>query len=1079
MAYEHESQLPYAFDRAAGKPEQQSLVFYGERPYIQTAELNELQTITRGRHDRLGRLVARDGNRIERADAVVDTGVGSVSLTDGSIYVAGDVFPVAAAVLTAIPMTGRTEIGVRLTKTFITHEDDPSLLGLVPGSLAEGEPGAAREVATIAWAHIDDGGAGAFYSVYTLQDGTILDQTGPSILEPALQALAGYDRPNGNYIVSGCRVTALGANAGSQVFSIEQGEANINGVKRTRYAALRHAEIEDWDELAIPGETHTYTGGASVTVSVSFFPIGMINSILLTKEKTVAVTRGAIVNGADGLPDTSLVSISSVVQGGTTYVAGTDFNLVSNTVDWAPVGAEPAVGSTYSVTYRYRDLVAADAVDDKTITVSGGAAGGDIIVAYTQKLPRIDRLCLREDGSPLYVKGVSARQNALAPAVPGNALKLCTIVNDWMATPLVSNDGTRSQTWDERWIYYNRIVDHDRMIQLERLKSGIDSKEPVAKKGIFVDPFTDDTYRDAGEVQSGAIGNGMLMLAITPTFYQAGLSAPVMLDWTEEVIVSQDLKTACEKINPYANFTPLPGSLKLSPAVDFWTESRTDWLSAQTIEFNRGTRFLGDEQWLNGRASGPLQTATSSSTQVVDQRVEQLEFLRQIPVAFTISGFGAGEILASLTFDGIDVKPPGTQTADASGVIAGTLTIPANVTAGSKVVMAIGQGGTPANAIFAGQGTIAIDVMRRVTTIESWLTVALTTAWGGGMRDSDGGGNRADPQAQFFAVPELRQIVGVDFHLCAIGDTSKHIIIDQVSTDNGYPTVDVRAEAMVPMAGAVAGWKPARYSLPLTTSPDAKHAFVIKSDDNLHSISLAKLGKFDADAQKWVSSHPYVTGPRFSSVNAETWTAHQDEALTFRVVAAKYAVTTKTVALGTFDLVDCSDLQVRAAVEIPSAGCSVVFEIERTNGTIYRLLPFQVLQLTEFITETVTMRAVLTGTAKLSPILFAPVELVAGEIATTLTYITRAMSLGAAVRIASYLKAYLPGGSTVAMDFSIDGGAWTSLPLAETEALAFALWTERKFEVTGQTGTLVRLRVTGTGGPAARIILGDFGAGIF
>jgi hypothetical protein len=419
------------------------------------------------------------------------------------------------------------------------------------------------------------------------------------------------------------------------------------------------------------------------------------------------------------------------------------------------------------------------------------------------------------------------------------------------------------------------------------------------------------------------------------------------------------------------------------------------------------------------------------------------------------------------------VKPAGTQTANGSGVITGTFNIPANVTAGTKTVFAKGMGETEATALFTGQGTIEIDVMRRVTTVNTWERRRVER------RDNNGdGGGGADPQAQIFAVPELRQIMGVDFSLCAIGDTTKNIIVEQVSIDNGYPTTNVAAQSLVPMSGAATGWKSARYSLPVTTAPETKHAFVIKTDDNLHSVSIAKLGGFDTALQRFVTSHPYVTGPRFSSVNAETWTAHQDEALTFRVVAARYPVTTKTVELGSFDLVNCSDLQVRAAVELPSAGCSVVFEIERTNGTIYRLAPFQVLQLTEYITETVEMRAVLIGTEKLSPILYAPVELVAGEIAEEFTYVTRAFDLGTTARIATYLKAYLPGGSSLTVALSKDGGAWTSMPLDETEALTFPLWTERKYELSGQTATTARIRITGAGGPAARLIVGDLGAGI-
>lgn len=1076
MAFEHKSGLPFAYDRAEGHDEQKGLVFHGERSLIQGAELNEMQTVLRGRINRVGGMVSTDGTRIAGAGVVVDVEAGTVTLTEGKIYVAGDVYPVSEAVLTGVPMTGRLEIGVRLITDYRTHEDDPSLLGLVPGSMAEGEPGAAREISSIVWAHSLDGGAGEFFAVYLLDEGAILDQEGPSILAPVMQQIQHYDRPNGNYIVSGCKVTALGLDAGAQNFSIEQGEANINGLKRTRYAALRHAELEQWDVLAIPGETVTYPGGASYTFTVDFAPIAQINSILLTKERTVTITRGAVVGGVDALPDTSVISVSLVKQGGTTFAVGT-YQLLNNTIDWSPAGAEPSVGSTYEVTYRYRASVTATAQTHDTITVTGGATGGDIIVAYTQKLPRIDCLCLKDDGSPVYVKGVSARINPLPPAVPSTLLKLCEIRNDWISKPVVTNNGTMFHSQDFLRSLADSFFDMRRLLQLERLESAIDRREPVAKLGTFVDPFVSDYYRDAGTVQNGAVADGMLSLAVVPTFYLATLTEPAMLNYVEEVVAQQLFKTGCIKVNPYANFTPLPGQLKLTPSADFWTVSQTEWTSPITQEFNRGIAV--DE-------NTPLR-AVQVSNRLVDQRVEQADFLRQIPVTFTISGFGAGEVLQSLTFDGKSVKPAGTQTANASGIITGTFTIPAAVTAGTKVVQAVGVGGTTAVAMFTGKGTIEIDVMRRITTIENWTAPEVPATPPGGTGSTptpiirgEGGRGRPDPQAQMFVVPEIRQVVGVDFHVCKVGNQAKRLILDQVTIDNGYPTTDIVAEANIPMTGATVGWKSGRYKLPVTTRPERSHAFVIKTDDNQHSVSLAKLGGFDASLQRKVTQHPYVIGPRFDSVNAETWTAHQDEALAFKVVAAKFTSLTKVVQLGSFNLVNASDLQVRAAIEIPGPGCSVTFEIERPNGTIYKLAPEQVLRLDEFLTETVQLRAVLKGTSKLSPILYAPVMLIAGKIETTMSYVTRAFSLDAAGRVTAYFKSFLPAGANVSMQYSIDGGAWTTLPFVSAEQLQFDGWTERKFEkVGGLAGTSIRLRINGTGGPAARLICGDFGAGLF
>ncbi|MBB4077012.1 hypothetical protein GGR08_001328 [Bartonella fuyuanensis] len=1044
----HESGLPFAIDRSIGKEEQQSVVFYGQRSFLQAGELNEVQTIIRGRHDRLGRLVAKEGDRVERADAFVNKDTKTVTLTEGKIYIAGDIFPVSKAILKNVSMVGRLEIGVKLQKKWVTHEDDPELLGQVPGSLAEGEPGAAREVAKLVWALKDDDQQGTFFPVYILQDGVLIDQKSPSLLEPAMQAIATYDRAHGHYIVKGCRVTALGANNGCQVFSIQEGEANINGFKRKRLAALRHEEMEDFSTSVVPSETHIFSppkGKTSFTFKPYYFPIADIQSLLLTKEKTVTVTRGAVAAGRDGVPDKSITAFIKIVQGGKEFKEGTDFKKNGDTIDWAPVGDEPLPGSSYTVTYRYRAKIVADKVTAQEITVSRGAEGGDIIVSYTYKLPRIDRIGFNTAGNVVYIKGISA-DHPMAPSVPDDVLSLATITNNWLETPQVVNDGICVAPYDEMWRYFQRVLSLDRLMQLERIKSNVDAKEPVAKKGIFVDPFLDDSYRDEGFFQTGAVGNGILQLAIDPTFYTAPLKAPVTLDWTNEVIIAQELTTACEKINPYQNFASLPGTVTLIPATDFWHVERTDWLSGVTNQLTMG--------WNRGRRI----RQTEVRDDLVNATQEQIDFLRQITLNFKIEGFGKGEILESFTFDGVNVLPTSRLVADSKGTLEGTFTIPQNITAGTKSVVARGKGGTMATGLFTGQGVIDVKVMRRTTTVKIWT--------------------KFDPQAQVFTPDETRQITGIDFHLCKIGNQNHDLVIDLVTTENGYPTADIQAQSFYSMKDAKVGWAEARYEVPLLIPNDRLTAFVIKTDDANHSVSLAKLGDFDKEHQRYVSSHPYVTGPRFSSVNAQSWTAHQDEALAFRVLAARYTQTEKLVDLGSFDLVDCSDLQVRAAIELPSSACSVIFEIERNNGTIYQLLPFQLLSLTEYISEKVKLRAILKGTEKLSPILFAPVQLIAGKIHKEATYVTRAFAFGEKARLTSYIKTFLPGGSTLSLEMQLDDGAFSPLTLDETEQLSEPLWTEQKFMSSDKTAKQARLKLTLTGGPSARSMASDFGAGI-
>jgi hypothetical protein len=1057
MAHEHPSGVPAAFDRAPEHPSWARVVAREDK-IAQAAEINEAQTIIERRTRRIGNMVAGDGDRTSGCDIAVirdadPATTGTIHLTAGSAYIRGDVREVAAVSFEGVELEGDVIVGIRLTSTVITEEDDASLVGLQPGTEGEGEPGAARVAETAAWAIQGDDGEGDFFGVYLVRDGDVIDQTPPPSLSGINQAIAVYDRDaNGSYIVSGCRVTALGKSGGDQVFSIEEGVANIFGFKRTRYSATRFPVLEEWDIETINAEPHTFADGGlgSVVLTLNRGPINAINSVIVTKQATQAVLRGAPNNTSDALAHSGVTEILSVTQGATTFVPTTDYRLSADKVDWSPAGAEPAGGSTYNVTYRYLDAVTPDEVGDYTIKVSGGVTGTAVLVGYSWKLPRIDLICLNDGGEPVYVKGISVRDRPVAPIAPLSLLKLAEITNAWVGAPGIVNNGVRAYPYTQIDKMYHRLFDALALLGEERLRRDIDSREPVAKRGVFVDPFENDRYRDAGEDQTAAVFDGSCQLAIDPTFIVPSISGPITLDWTGEVIVAQELATACMKINPYQNFVPLAAALKLDPPVDFWTESATAWTSPATQVFGRGNA-----------------SRTTVEDVLVDQREEKAEFLREIDVSFVIEGFGAGEVLDSLTFDGIDVTPAGSPTADGDGEISGSFTIPANVPSGQKSVIAQGQGGSYAEAVFVGEGVINISVLQRVTTTEHWQTVTQQA------QQQRGGPGGNDPLAQTFAIAEARHIAGVDLKFCGIGDRDNACLVELVNVENGLPTTDVITSKLLPMAAVVAGeWTQVRFNLPAFLVADRQYAIVVKTDDANHALSIAQLGDFDTDAQAYVSAQPYTVGVLLSSSNAITWTPHQDADLTFRLVAAKFNPTTKTVDLGSHDIANVSDLLVRAGVQLPTASTALRFEIERASGEVIKLDPDQVFEFTEYVTETVEFRAVLTGTEKVSPILFPGVLLILGEIRASGTYVSRAFPMGTAIRLAVIVNSKLPAGSTLKVEVDAADDDWTELDL-ETSTPLDDGWIERQFEIDPFTAIEGRLRLTLTGGPGARPSLYD------
>lgn len=1048
MAHEHPSGVSGAHDRTSAFPEHDELVFVPGRLH-QSAELNEVQSQSKNRDRRIANLTANDGDRVSGCEAVVDTENETVTLTAGQLYIDGDIRNVAEKEITGVSMTGSLELGVWLTSTVITAADNQALYGLAPGSLAEGEEGADRVVKTLVWGEGTDAiEGGSFYAVYRMSNGTVTDQTPPPSLSGINQAIGVYDRDvHGNYIVKGMTVTALGQSGADQVFSMAEGIANIVGNKRTRYAALRFDQIEEFDVLQVIQENHTYedNNSGSFKITLNQSPLATVVSATVTKEVSAETVIRATGTEFDSLQNTGITELASIVQGETTFVEGTDYQKTGDRIEWLGAGSSPATGSSYQATYQFTDAAVPIAFDNYSVTLEDGVVGKPATVTYEFKLNRTDIVCLDELGDPAYIKGISTRGTPYPPLAPEHLLKVCEVSNNWVGAPTVTNNGTRAINQDKLTRMLDAMIDTMNLVGIERLQRDIDARENSSKKGRYVDPFTSDRYRDAGIAQTAAVFEGSCQLPITPSFFYGGLTAPVTLDFTEEVIISQPLATGCEKINPYSNFEPLPGEISLTPAVDFWTEEQTEWASPITQRFGSGN-----------------QTRTTSTTQQIeDDREELLEFLRQISIDFTIRGFGNGEIMESFTFDGVDILPDPAPVADSDGEITGSFTIPENVTAGTKSVIAEGMGGTIASAQFTGQGKLLIDVFRRVTTVVRSNPPAST--------------QNTDPQAQSFALEEGRHIAGVDVKFCAIGERTNGVICEIVTVENGDPTRDVITQAFVPMTDVVQDeWTEIRFDLPVYLPPNRDYAFVFKTDDATHSLAIATVEEFDQDLQQFVTAQPYTVGVRSSSSNARAWTHHNNSDLTFKVVAAKFDPTTKVVDLGTHSVTKMSDILVHAATEVPTGDAQIYFEIVRTDGTTtYAVNSFEPLELPEYITEDVTLRAVLKGTDKVSPALYPDVQFIPGELQTEGTYGGRVYTMGNPVDIFVWMKTKLPGSSTLLVEVDKADEDWTTVVQTAVEPIENN-WIEATHELSGHAAPSGgRIKLTLTGSPDARPSVAD------
>ncbi|MDI6836123.1 MAG: hypothetical protein QMD99_10460, partial [Rhizobiaceae bacterium] len=450
-----------------------------------------------------------------------------------------------------------------------------------------------------------------------------------------------------------------------------------------------------------------------------------------------------------------------------------------------------------------------------------------------------------------------------------------------------------------------------------------------------------------------------------------------------------------------------------------------------------------------------------------------IAYLRQIPVAFRVSGLGAGEALASLSFDGINVNPGGIV-ANAEGIATGSFVIPAHVAAGTKTVRAAGAAGLSCDTTFIGEGRLETTRVRTTTVLERFSTAVVRRPV---RRESSERDN--DPQAQSFALQAGRFITSLDLRFCRIGNRAHPVDIDIVTMENGLPTQTAVATARISMYGVVANtWTRIRFDHPVYVPADTYVAFVVRTDDGEHSVSIANLGDFDAANQRWVSAQPYVIGDRFDGSNNYSWLVHPESDVTFRANAAVFGPASKTILLGTFAVTNLSDVLILADVILPEASCSVVFRV-KIGPTIYTVAADQTLELTSYFTGTVTVSAVLTGDARVSPVLSRDINIVFGSMKTSGRYVGLGFTMGDPVQLDIVFSGLLPSGSTVSVAADGNNDVWTPATLTTSVPIddGFTEYTYRIPAHSAPDGGRVRIDITGT--PAARPAVSDLRAFTF
>lgn len=1020
----------------------------------QASEMNELQSIIYARLKSLGDSLYKDGDIIMDAQITVNPQTGLVMAEAGLIYLAGNIWPVKQASL-LIPTQGSVAVGVRLKEEIVSELEDPSLYNPAIGSRGEGEPGAWRKKIVAVWTHDGDTSVvgGAFYPVHAIDGGVPRAKETPPNLDSFNQGIARYDRDStggGTYVCSGLVVRqAEDAESGAQIYTVSEGRCRVNGFGVELQTSRRVPFNAQPDLRFVDTEVVEADGSPRQRINVAHPPIHDISALRVTLEKTVSVVHGSYAGCSDALPDTSVMSILEVRQGDTVYEPGTDYKRTGDNVDWSPAGNEPSPGSTIQVKYTYLDKsLDPEEPDYDGFYVSGAVAGSQIMVSYHQALPRIDRLCLSCEGLFSWVTGIPAEYNAKSPAVPAGLLAITSIRQTWRSPDKrqVINDGVRVYSFADLEMLYSRLEYALGEIARQRLESDAATREAGAKVGLAVDPLLDDSMRDQGIEQTAAVVNGFLTLPIAASAY--GLSDDILKatarNFSVTILLNQPLRTGDMKVNPYMAFAILPGKATLTPAVDRWLEQASNWTSPVTRNFYKTIYAPNHPQ------HGQVVQSVSMSTEVAGTSKQAISHLRQIEVAFALEGFGAGENLTAISFDGVPVEPKnGPLSADADGKITGSFIIPPNIPAGAKLVEFRGNGST-AQATFVGQGTLEVTTYRSVQTVTN---------------------TNIDPLAQTFTLDTAAQVAGADLWFTAKGPAGVRVQIRECS--NGLPTRTVLAEAIVPPEDIVitgGGHTRILFDAPVALAAGTEYALVILCNDSDTALAVAEMGQYDATHQQWVAAQSYVAGVLLSSSNASTWTAHQTRDLTFRLLGADFASGVNTLALGAASVQGATDLILLALAETPSSQSRVEYELTLPDGSTMTVAEEQPVRLPAAQTGQIQVKAKLSGDVSASPVLWPGSQILAGSVESEGTYYARSVKATGAAKAILIYCAEVPSGASVVPEIQLDSGEWEAMTPEATTPQGDG-YVEYTFSHELDQNDLAKLRLTLKGSLLARPML--------
>ncbi len=972
----------------------------------QSSEMNELQEIILENGRELFNTLFRNGSIVSGGN-ILRSGY-ELFIEYGVVYYDGLTIKVPQKILTIEPNEDG-DIGILISENIIKPETDVSLLNPAVNTVLFKQKGAERTQIIGEWMKSADAvnllPNQKFFPRFSVVDGNLNQQelTQTTELQNAYALIQKYDfDSNGNYVVNGLNVY-YDSNLISEnkyLLSIKEGRCHVNGFEYN-FPAKSKVKIDyPLTNLEVIGEPALYQ--TSVTRYVlRNSPIASITQILAFKLVTNAsVTHGGFTGAIDLLPNTPVSAVLSVTQGATTYVAGIDYNVVGDTIDWSLPGAEPSPGSTYSVTFTYVTTnvdysINPDLVSINVPNTNGLQNNSNLFITYNYYLPRQDRLIVNLQGALEVLKGFSKPINPIAPVV-SSGLSLAVIDLVYGQIPVITEDTFRVLKMSDLQLLSKRLAYVEYNITQLSLKEDINGTDPTTnKKNVFVDSMLNDNLRDAGQTQNAVIVNQTLIPNVIWTSNSLYKGNEILIGYTPVFALIQDSYTKSRAINEFTWQSAPPGYLTVSPATYRWVEQEVIKEVWEPVRSRKWADFPSpDREWLSGNTFVDTTTTT-----------EFIEINAPIPnITINLTGglWNFNEVL-DVYYDSVKVT---TITADGTGKINYNLQIPAGSMSGTIPVRVEGT----VSGVISETTFTAIPLAKIITKRKQTWTI-----WN-------------DPLAQTFTLTRPTFIISAQ--IWVIVNTPTFIDVFICKTLVGFPNRSqvVARKRLYPQEIFINQWQDFQFDSPILLNANEEYALVVECTDSVTEVAVAELGQYAVNTGKWLTGQALDGGVLLHSANGSTWSALQKEDMMFRLKACQFNPS-RQISLGVINVSNVTDLMLLTGVDVP-ANTRINFKVVLLDdgNKEYDISPYSVIEIAPYSGDIQLMANMETLANNISPAIEGDVILATGQVELTSNYISRAFAItNTSTTFNIILDVNEPGASTTTVQYQDSNNVWQTL----------------------------------------------------